>query len=216
MRDRPRARRRRAGQDLARRRPACKQDEHVHRFHRVAELPGRARRNAPDRLVIEGRSAGGLLMGAVVNLQARSVPRGAGSGAVRGRDQHDERHHAAAHRGRVRGVGESRSREQYRCMRALLSLHQPDARRLPGDAREDLVQRQPGDVLGAGQVRGAAAHPQDRRRPGCCSRSTWAPGTAAPRGGTHRLREIAFDYAFLLTRLSAFLIPSPPKEEGAG
>ncbi len=30
------------------------------------------------------------------------------------------------------------------------------------------------------------------------------------------LREIAFDYAFILTRLSAFFTPSPPKGERAG
>jgi oligopeptidase B len=30
------------------------------------------------------------------------------------------------------------------------------------------------------------------------------------------LREIAFDYAFILTRLSAFLLPSPPRGERAG
>ena len=30
------------------------------------------------------------------------------------------------------------------------------------------------------------------------------------------LREIAFDYAFILTRLSGFLTPSPPTGERAG
>lgn len=39
------------------------------------------------------------------------------------------------------------------------------ARRLPGADRDDLLQRQPGAVPRAGEVRGAPADPQDRREP---------------------------------------------------
>ena len=42
----------------------------------------------PSRLVIQGGSAGGLLMGAVTNLRPELVPRGCRGGALRGRGQH--------------------------------------------------------------------------------------------------------------------------------
>ncbi len=47
------------------------------------------------------------------------------------------------------------------------------------------LQRQPGDVLGAGQVCGASADAEDRIAPRSCSRSTWTPrATAARRAAT--------------------------------
>ena len=39
----------------------------------------------------------------------------------------------------------------------VLPVHEPGADGLPGDAGDDLAQRQPGDVLGADEVRGQAA-----------------------------------------------------------
>ncbi len=58
------------GQALARRRAHDEQEEHVHRLHRVRRAPGEGAIHAPsERLVIEGGSAGGLLMGAVVNMR---------------------------------------------------------------------------------------------------------------------------------------------------
>ena len=106
---RPHPRRRRAGQALARRGP--------HAGTSATPSPTSSRRpstwsrsgyTAPDRLVIEGGSAGGLLMGAVLNLRPELLRGRGAAGAVRRRDQHHARRVAAAHGGRVRGVGQSR------------------------------------------------------------------------------------------------------------
>ena len=55
----------------------------------------------PKRVAIEGGSAGGLLMGAVVNLRPESVSRGAEPCAVCGCDEYDARCDAAADGGGV-------------------------------------------------------------------------------------------------------------------
>ena len=120
---------------------------------------------AADRLLIEGGSAGGLLMGAVVNDAAGPVPRGPRRGAVRGRDQHHDGREPAAHGRRVPGVGQPEREAGLRLHALLQPLRQPGAEGLPGDPGHDELQRQPGDVLGARQVRGQAAHAQDRREP---------------------------------------------------
>ena len=76
--------------------------------------------------------------------------------------------------------------EQYRDIRSVLPVHEHRRAALPRDPGQDLVQRQPGDVLGAGQVRGQAARAQDRREPAAPSTSTWTPATAARRAATTR------------------------------
>ena len=73
---------------------------------------------SPDRLVINGGSAGGLLMGAVTNQRARPFRGRGGRGAVRGRGEHDARRVAAAHRDRVRRVGKSERPRGIRHIRA--------------------------------------------------------------------------------------------------
>ena len=62
------ARRRRIWPGLARRRPAREQAERVRRLHRRGRISDRARASPTNRqLAIEGRSNGGLLVGAVLN-----------------------------------------------------------------------------------------------------------------------------------------------------
>ena len=76
-------------------------------FIACAETPDR-RQGTPrkDRLVIEGGSAGGLLMGAVTNMRPDLFKAVVTHVPVRRRDQHDARRVAAADGRRVRGVGQ--------------------------------------------------------------------------------------------------------------
>ena len=76
-------------------------------FIAVAETLIADKYTSKDRLVIEGGSAGGLLMGAVVEHAARPLQGGRRARAVRRRHQLDVRRVAAADRGRVRGMGQS-------------------------------------------------------------------------------------------------------------
>ena len=109
-------------------------------FIAVAEHLVAQKYASKDRLVIEGGSAGGLLMGAVINMRPdlfKAVDR---AGAVRGRHQHDARRDAAADRRRVRGVGQPEGeRDEYDYMKSLQPLHQPRGEGLSGDAGEDVA-----------------------------------------------------------------------------
>ncbi len=96
---------------------------------------------------------------------ARPLPRGGGMGAVRGRAQHHARRVAAAHRGRVRGVGQSQARRRIPLHAAVFALRQRGEEGVSGHAGEVVLQRLAGDVLGAGQMGGPAAREQDRPEP---------------------------------------------------
>ena len=136
-----------------------------------------------ERLVIEGASAGGLLMGAVTNLRPdlfRAVLMDVPFVDVIN-TMLDET--PATHRGRVRGVGQPQGEVRVRVHAQLLPIHEPEARRVPGDSGTHLAQRLAGDVLGAGQVRGEAAYAQDRR-------TATSPGDQHGRGPRRRLRPL--------------------------
>ena len=104
---RPRPRRRRAGQALARRGADAAEDEHLHRLHRRRRAPAaRGGTASRDRLVDRGRQRRRPADGRGDQPAARPVQGGGVEGPLRRRHQHDARRDAAAHGGRVRGVGQ--------------------------------------------------------------------------------------------------------------
>ena len=109
LRHRARARRRRAGASLVRGRQGAHQEEHVRGLRRGRAAAGRRGPRGADRLLAEGGSAGGLLIGAAINL-APALPCGARGRPVRRSAHHDPEPRAAAHGHGVGGVGATRSR----------------------------------------------------------------------------------------------------------
>ena len=122
------------------------QGQHVHRLHRLRRPPRRDRLGRTRTgLSAEGGSAGGLLIGAVVNLAPDRFRAVARRGAVRRRADHDPRPVAAADRDRVGGVGQPAGRPRGLPLHALLhAVREHRGARLPGDPRDDQPQRHPG------------------------------------------------------------------------
>ena len=122
----------------------------------------------PHRVAIEGGSAGGLLMGAVANMSPRALSRRAFARAVCRRDEYHARRFPAPHGSRVRGVGRPEPGRVFPLHAELFAVRQLARGRVPGDVSKDQPARQPGDVLGAGQVRGQTAHAQNATTIRCC------------------------------------------------
>ncbi len=96
-------------------------------FIACAESLMRRRYTAPDRLVIQGGSAGGLLMGAVVNVRPDLFKAVVLAGAVRRRGDHDARPLAPAHGAASTSSGAIPQRAALLPVHALLfALRQPE------------------------------------------------------------------------------------------
>ena len=136
---------------------------------------------AHDRIVAQGGSAGGMLMGAVANMAPEAF--GGIIAEVPFVDVLDtmlddtlpltppewpEWGNPIA------------SAEDYRDDRRLLALRQCRRARLSADPGGRRPHRPARHLLGAGQMGGAAARAQDAATIRSCSRSTWMPAMAAP------------------------------------
>ena len=125
----------------------------------------------PARVAIEGGSAGGLLMGAVANLRPdlfRAVVSHVPFVDVMNTmldaslpltvPEYEE-------------WGDPNEENYFRYMLSYSPYDNLQGGELSGHVSQDLAARQPGHVLGAGQVCSQTPHPQDRQQSRCC----WSP-----------------------------------------
>ena len=156
------SRRRRSGQALARCGKMLVKRNTFTDFIAAVEHLTAAGYGDPARVAIEGGSAGGLLMGAVVNLRPdlfRAVVSHVPFVDVMNTmldatlpltvPEYEE-------------WGNPNEEDLFPLHAELLALRQPEAGELSGHASQDVAPRQPGDVLGAGQVCGQAPHSENR------------------------------------------------------
>ncbi len=160
---------------------------------------------APDRLVIEGGSAGGLLMGAVLNLRpdccATAVLRVPFVDVIN--TMLDESLPLTV--GEFEEWGNPKIREQYEYMKSYCPYTNLDARRYPAllvktslnDSQ--VMYWEPAKYIARLRAIGTAAVPP-------VFKINMEAGHGGASGRYDYLREIAFDYAFILTRLSSFLL----------
>jgi oligopeptidase B len=160
---------------------------------------------APDRLVIEGGSAGGLLMGAVLNRRpdccAAAVLRVPFVDVIN--TMLDESLPLTV--GEFEEWGNPKLREQYEYMKSYCPYTNLDARPYPAlfiktslnDSQ--VMYWEPAKYVARLRAIGTAVVPP-------VFKINLEAGHGGASGRYDYLREIAFDYAFILTRLSAFLL----------
>ena len=183
---RPCPRRQGQGLCLVRGRQAGQEDQHL---HAISSPPptiwSRRSYTSHDRIVAQGGSAGGMLMGAVANMAPEAIRRHHRRGALRRRADHHARRHAAAHPAGMAGMGQPDRRRRRTTRRSpptrpttmsarkayppILALGRPD--------------RPARHLLGAGEMGGAAARRKTDDNP-VCSRPTWMPAMAARRAAS--------------------------------
>ena len=154
----------------------------------------------PKRVAIEGGSAGGLLMGAVVNMRPESFPRGAVACAVRGRDEHDARCIAAADGAGVRGVGRSKRGGVFPVHAELLAVRQLEGGEYPAMLVKtslhdsQVMYWEPAKYVAKLRTLKTDGNP-------LLLVTNMQAGHGGASGRYDYLKEIALDYAFLLREL---------------
>ena len=143
---------------------------------------------SPDRLLIEGGSAGGLLMGAVVN-ERPDLFRAVHS-AVPFVDVMSTMMDASLPLtvGEYLEWGNPNEKPAFDYMLSYSPYDNLEEARVPGHPRDDELQRQPGHVLGAREVRGEAADAQGRHDAAAAQDED---GPGGPRRGERPLRRAA-------------------------
>jgi oligopeptidase B len=170
---------------------------------------------ARDRLVIEGGSAGGLLIGAVLNMRpdcaAAAVLRVPFVDVIS--SMLDESLPLTV--GEFEEWGNPKIREQYEYMKSYCPYTNLDARPYPAllvktslhDSQ--VMYWEPAKYVARLRALGTAVVPP-------VFKVNLDAGHGGASGRYDYLREIAFDYAFILTLLASFLSPSPPAGGAAG
>ena len=130
-------------------------------FISAAEFLIAKRYTLPEKLVDRRRQRGWAADRRGGEYAAVFVSCGDFACAVRGCAEHHAGRFPAADGGRVRGVGESAGSGRLLGYARVLSVHECGAPRVSGDAGENGIERQPGDVLGAGEVCGQAAREEN-------------------------------------------------------
>ena len=156
---------------------------------------------AKDRVAAYGGSAGGLLMGAIANMAPENyrvilsqVP------FVDVVTTMLDPTHPADHQ-RIRRVGQSGKEGLLRLHAVVLALRQPQGAGLSGDVRRHRPVGFAGAVLGAGQVRRAAARPRTPAQLPVLFRTNMDAGHGGKSGRFRKYRELSEMYAFLLDQL---------------
>ena len=144
---------------------------------------------SPARLAIMGRSAGGLLMGAVVNLRPDLF-----AAVVAGVPFVDSLNTALDASlpltvGEYEEFGDPGKLEFYDYMKSYAPYENVTAQALSRDARHRRLERPARLLLGACQVGREAQSPEDQRPAAPCSRPTWAAATSAPPAATNTSRK---------------------------
>ena len=122
----------------------------------------------PKRVAIEGGSAGGLLMGAVANMRPELFR------AIVSHVPFVDVMNTMLDASLPLTVpeyeewGDPNEEDLLSIHAELFAVRQPARGKLSGHVSQDVAARQPGDVLGAGQVRGQTAHAEDRLAIRCC------------------------------------------------
>ena len=134
-------------------------------FIACAEHLVREKYGDPNRVFAMGGSAGGLLMGAVINIRpdlfkgvVAKVPWG-------GRGDDDARRRPPADHQRIRRMGQSQRQDLLRLHALLFTLRSGGSQGVPESIGDDRALRLAGPVLGAGQVGGQDTRHEDRYEP---------------------------------------------------
>ncbi len=158
-------RRWRAGQEVARPGPDAQQEEHLHGFHRGRGASDRPEVHEQGSAGHHGGQRGRAPHGRGDEHAAGPVQGGPRLRALRRRHHDDARRVGAPHRARVRGMGQSQEGSRVPLHEELQPLRQRRGQGLPDHAGQEQLQRLPGHVLGAREVRGQAAGAQDGLEP---------------------------------------------------